>query len=168
MTIKENMVVSLSYKLTNHKTGETIEETSNDNPMVFLTGAGGVIPQFEENIDGKKVGDAFAFHIEADMAYGSPSEEKVVMIPIDVFRDEKGAFDEAYFVPGALVPMSDNEGNHLRGKILEVTSDMIKMDFNHPLAGMDLQFEGNILNVREATQDELDHGHVHGEGGHQH
>lgn len=168
MTIKENMVVSLSYKLTNHKTGETIEETSPENPMVFLTGVGSIIPTFEENIAGKKVGDSFAFHIESNMAYGPASEDQIAMIPIDIFRDEAGVFDESYFVAGALIPMSDSEGNHLRGKILEVTPELIKMDFNHPLAGKDLHFEGSVLNIRPATKDELDHGHVHGEGGHQH
>lgn len=168
MTIKENMVVSLSYKLTNHKTGETIEETSPENPMVFLTGVGGIIPTFEENIAGKQVGDTFAFHIVSNMAYGLASEDQIAMIPIDVFRDEAGVFDESYFVTGALIPMSDSEGNHLRGRILEVTPELLKMDFNHPLAGKDLHFEGSILNIREATKDELDHGHVHGEGGHQH
>lgn len=168
MTIKEKMVVSLSYKLTDHKTGEKIEETTPENPMVFLYGVGGILPQFEENIQGKQVGDSFAFHIESDVAYGPASEDQIAMIPIDVFRDEAGAFDESYFVPGALIPMSDNEGNHLRGRILELTPELIKMDFNHPLAGTDLHFEGNIVGIRPATQDEMDHGHVHGEGGHQH
>ena len=168
MTIQENTVVSLSYKLTNHKTGETIEETTTENPMVFLYGVGGVLPQFEENIQGKKVGDSFAFSIESKMAYGAKDEEQIAMIPLDVFRDEAGAFDEEYFVVDALIPMSDSEGNQLRGRILEINSELIKMDFNHPLAGTDLHFEGNIVGIREASKDELDHGHVHGEGGHQH
>ena len=64
--------------------------------------------------------------------------------------------------------MSDNEGNHMRGIVREINEEMVKMDFNHPLAGYDLHFAGEILAVREATKDELDHGHVHGEGGHQH
>ena len=69
---------------------------------------------------------------------------------------------------GVSVPMSDNEGNHMRGKVLEITPEFVRMDFNHPLAGTDLQFEGKILEVREATQDELAHGHAHGPGGHHH
>jgi len=168
MTIQENTVVSLSYKLTNHKTGETIEETTTENPMVFLFGVGGVLPQFEENIQGKKVGDSFAFSIESNMAYGPKDEEQIAMIPLDVFRDEAGVFDEEYFVVDALIPMSDSEGNQLRGRILEINSELIKMDFNHPLAGTDLHFEGNIVGIRDASKEELDHGHVHGEGGHQH
>jgi FKBP-type peptidyl-prolyl cis-trans isomerase SlyD len=168
MTIQENMVVSLNYKLSNHKTGEKIEETTAENPMVFLYGVGGIIPQFEENIFGKTVGDSFEFHIAAENAYGLIDNEQIAMIPLDVFRDESGNFDEDYFVVGALIPMSDSEGNQLRGTILELTPELIKMDFNHPLAGKDLHFSGTIGDIRPATEDEVAHGHVHGEGGHNH
>lgn len=168
MTIQEKMVVSLNYKLSNHKTGEKIEETTSENPMVFLYGVGGIIPQFEENISGKVVGDSFEFHIEAANAYGMADQDQIAMIPLDVFRDEAGNFDAEYFVAGAMIPMSDSEGNQLRGTILEVTPEMIKMDFNHPLAGTDLHFVGTIIDIRPATEDELAHGHVHGPGGHHH
>jgi FKBP-type peptidyl-prolyl cis-trans isomerase SlyD len=168
MTIQENMVVSLNYKLSNHKTGEKIEETTPENPMVFLYGVGGIIPQFEENIFGKSVGDSFEFHISAENAYGNPDSDQIAMIPLDVFRDEAGNFDAEYFVVGAMIPMSDNEGNQLRGTIVEVTPELIKMDFNHPLAGTDLHFVGTIVEIRPATQDEIAHGHVHGPHGHQH
>lgn len=168
MTIQEKMVVSLNYKLSNHKTGEKIEETSSENPMVFLYGVGGIIPQFEENISGKTVGDSFEFHIEAANAYGMTDQDQIAMIPLDVFRDEAGNFDAEYFVAGAMIPMSDSEGNQLRGTILEVNPEMIKMDFNHPLAGTDLHFVGTIIDIRPATEDELAHGHVHGPGGHHH
>lgn len=168
MTIQENMVVSVDYKLSNHKTGEHIEATTPDQPMVFLFGVGGIIPQFEENLFGKTVGDTFDFSIAAEHAYGHASEEQIAMIPLNVFHDENGQFDAAYFSVGKLIPMSDSEGNHLRGKIMEVTSEMIKMDFNHPLAGQDLHFTGSIVDIREATSDEIAHGHAHGPGGHQH
>jgi FKBP-type peptidyl-prolyl cis-trans isomerase SlyD len=168
MTIQENMVVSVDYKLSNHKTGEHIEATTAEQPMVFLFGVGGLIPQFEENLLGKSVGDTFDFSIAAEHAYGHSSEEQIAMIPLDVFHDENGQFDAAYFSVGSLIPMSDSEGNQLRGKIMEVTSEMIKMDFNHPLAGQDLHFSGSIVGIREATSDELEHGHAHGPGGHEH
>jgi FKBP-type peptidyl-prolyl cis-trans isomerase SlyD len=64
--------------------------------------------------------------------------------------------------------MTDEEGNMMRGRVVEVDNEGILMDFNHPLAGHNLFFEGKVENVREATEEELDHGHVHGEGGHQH
>lgn len=168
MQIENNRVVSLTYKLTDHKTGEKIEETSPENPMLFLVGAGQLIPDFEMNLQGKKAGDSFSFSITSELAYGTRSEEQVVDIPVTVFHDETGKFDAEYFRVGALIPMSDNQGNNLRGRILAVNPDMIKMDFNHPLAGIDLQFEGEILEVREASADELAHGHAHGPGGHHH
>ena len=168
MKIQDHVVVSLNYKLSNHKTGEKIEETTIENPMVFLYGVGGIIPEFEENLRDKQAGDNFEFAILADNAYGLSSAEMIAMIPQDVFHDENGNFEEAMFTVVALVPMSDSDGNHLRGKILEVTTEFIKMDFNHPLADTDLHFVGEILSVRAATQDEIDHGHAHGPGGHQH
>lgn len=168
MTIETHTVVTLNYKLSNHNTGEKIEETTTDNPMVFLYGVGSIIPDFEENIKGKKVGDTFGFSIVSANAYGERVEEQVVKIPISVFQDENGKVDTEHIFVGALVPMSDSEGNHLRGQVLEVTPEYIEMDFNHPLAGTDLKFEGEILAIRAATQDEIDHGHAHGPGGHHH
>ena len=167
MKIDANMVVSLTYKLTNHKTGETIEETTTENPMLFLYGTGSVIPEFEENLKDKAVGDLFKFAIDSENAYGDRTDDQIAMIPTNVFNDEEGKFNEDIFV-GALVPMSDNEGNHLRGIVLEIKDELVKMDFNHPLAGTDLHFEGIILEVRPASQEELDHGHAHGVHGHQH
>ncbi len=168
MTIEVNSVVSLNYKLSNHKTGEKIEETSSDNPMVFLYGVGALIPEFEENLFGKKAGDSFEFSIVSENAYGNHSEDNIVDIPISVFQDETGKINKNEIRVGALVPMSDNEGNHMRGQVKEITAEIVKMDFNHPLAGTDLHFKGEILDLREATADELAHGHVHGPGGHHH
>ncbi len=168
MTIEVNSVVSLNYKLSNHNTGEKIEETSSENPMVFLYGVGSLIPEFEENLFGKKAGDSFEFSIVSENAYGNHSEENIVAIPISVFQDESGKINENEIRVGALVPMSDNEGNHMRGQVKEITAEIVKMDFNHPLAGTDLHFIGEILHIRQATADELAHGHVHGPGGHHH
>ncbi|MBI1838335.1 MAG: FKBP-type peptidyl-prolyl cis-trans isomerase [Flavobacteriia bacterium] len=168
MTVEANMVVTLNYKLSNHKTGEKIEETTAENPMVFLFGVGGIIPEFEDNIQGKKVGDTFDFAIVSESAYGEKSAEQIVKIPTSVFNDESGKFNEEHIFVGAMVPMSDNEGNHLRGTVLAVTDEHVEMDFNHPLAGTDLNFKGEIVEIRPATQEEIDHGHVHGLHGHQH
>jgi FKBP-type peptidyl-prolyl cis-trans isomerase SlyD len=168
MKIGSNMVVSLTYKLTNHKTGEKIEETTTENPMLFLYGVGSIIPEFEENLEGKVVGDVFKFSIDSENAYGNPSEDQIAMLPISIFQNEEGKINEEEIFEGAFVPMSDNDGNHLRGLVLEIKDELVKMDFNHPLAGIDLHFEGTIVEVRPATQEELDHGHAHGVHGHQH
>nr|WP_294862663.1 FKBP-type peptidyl-prolyl cis-trans isomerase [uncultured Fluviicola sp.] len=168
MTVDTNTVVSLHYKLTNHKTGEQIEETSKDQPMEFLYGVERIIPAFEVNIHGLKAGDTFEFSIPSLEAYGDKSDDHVALIPLSVFFDESGKVDDTQIKVGAILPMTDNEGNHLRGTILDIKDDTVTMDFNHPLAGTDLFFQGTILAVREATQEEITHGHSHGEHGHHH
>lgn len=168
MTIDMNTVVTVNYKLTNQTTGQFVEETSAENPMVFLYGVGGILPDFEANLHGKKVGDSFDFSLKAEQAYGYSSEENVVMIPLHVFHDEAGKFDETQIFAGAVVPMSDKEGNRLRGQVIEVNSEFVKMDFNHPLAGQEIHFSGEVLAIREASADEIAHGHAHGPGGHHH
>jgi FKBP-type peptidyl-prolyl cis-trans isomerase SlyD len=168
MQISTNKVVSLKYKLSNALSQEQIEETNETNPLVFLYGVGSMIPDFEDNLSGKVTGDTFDFKIEAANAYGNHDPQHIAMIPSNIFHDENGKFDDVMFQVGSVVPMSDSDGNHLRGTIMEVTDEHVKMDFNHPLAGTDLHFTGEILDVREATEDEIAHGHVHGEHGHQH
>jgi FKBP-type peptidyl-prolyl cis-trans isomerase SlyD len=168
MQIDKHAVVSLNYKLSNHKTGDKIEETSADSPMVFLFGAGQLIPDFENNVHGLKVGDNFEFVITADKAYGVPSEDNIVNIPLDVFKNEEGVIDTNEIKVGAVLPMSDDQGHSMLGTILGIDAAEVRMDFNHPLAGTDLHFTGSVSDVRKATQDEIDHGHVHGPHGHHH
>ena len=117
---------------------------------------------------GKTIGDTFAFAIESENAYGTPSDEQVAMIPLDVFNMEDGKVNTEEIYIGATVPMSDNEGHQLLGTVLDINEEFVKMDFNHPLAGIDLHFEGEIIGVRDASEEEVSHGHVHGEHGHQH
>ncbi len=168
MKITKDKVISLNYILSNHKTGEKIEETSEQNPFVFLYGAGSLIPEFEQNIDGLSAKETFDFSIKAENAYGVSFEDKIATIPLSVFVDDKGEFVSEMFPIGAMIPMSDNQGNHLQGTIKDIIDGNIIMDFNHPLAGADLHFTGSVLDVRDATKEELDHGHVHGPHGHQH
>jgi len=168
MKIENNTVVSLTYKLTNHKTGETIEETTTENPMLFLYGVGAIIPEFEQNLNGKVTGDKFNFAINADNAYGQRSEEQVAPLPKNIFHDENGVFNEEQIAVGAVLPMSDNEGNQLRGIVIGVDEENVTMDFNHPLSGIDLHFDGEIIEVRTPTEEEIKHGHAHGPNGHEH
>jgi FKBP-type peptidyl-prolyl cis-trans isomerase SlyD len=168
MKIENNTVVSLTYKLTNHKTGETIEETTTENPMLFLYGVGAIIPEFEQNLNGKITGDKFNFAITSDNAYGDRSEEQVALLPKSIFHDENGVFNDEQIAVGAVLPMSDNEGNHLNGIVVAVDDENVTMDFNHPLSGVDLHFDGEILEVRRPTEEEIKHGHAHGPNGHEH
>jgi len=170
MLVEKNKVVALAYDLKvmdaeNNKV--LVEKVVKEHPMLFLFGVSGLPEKFEENIEGLKTGDKFEFSVESDDAYGEFDEESIVNIPIEVFKvDNK--FDSEKFSVGAVIPMSDESGHTMRGKILEVNSEDIKMDFNHPLAGKNLYFNGEVVSIREATAEELAHGHVHGEGGHHH
>jgi FKBP-type peptidyl-prolyl cis-trans isomerase SlyD len=168
MTIENNTVVSVDYNLTVKGTEEQIEKTSKENPFVFLFGAGGLLEDFETNLRGKKAGDSFDFFIESSRGYGVRDEQHVVMIPAEAFQGEDGKFDSENVKAGVTLPMVDNEGNRLYGKVMEITAEHVKMDFNHPLAGTDLHFKGEVLEVRQATADEISHGHVHGPHGHHH
>jgi len=168
MAIEANKVVTLNYKLSNHKTGEKIEETSLEDPMVFLFGTGAVIPEFEINLQGKNIGDTFEFSIESANAYGNKNPNEIVQIPVDAFLDEDGNMEIEYVFVGAVVPMNDEEGEQLSGTVLAITNEFVEMDFNHPLAGTDLKFEGEVIGIREATAKELTHGHAHEADGHEH
>lgn len=172
MTIQPKTVVSLSYSLQipdEEGTGEElIEQTTSDNPFVFLFGTGDLIEAFEKNLEGKKIGDTFDFVIEAKDGYGEYDHAKLADIPIESFYNEEGALDDEMVKIGNELPMTDSEGNRFFGVVEEVTETYVRMDFNHPLSGNDLHFTGHVLNVRPASEDEISHGHVHGEHGHQH
>jgi FKBP-type peptidyl-prolyl cis-trans isomerase SlyD len=171
MNISNNHVVSVSYHLTSpDESGaeQTIEKTAPGDPFVFIIGLGQLLPEFEQNLIGKKVGDTFDFRISAENGYGVYQAEHVVEIPIEAFLDESGKFDSEMIQVGRTVPMMDNEGHRLMGVVKEVGLSAVKMDFNHPLAGRALHFVGDVLEVREAEAEELAHGHVHGPGGHHH
>ena len=133
----------MNYKLTNNQTGEQIEETSTDQPMEFLYGVERIIPTFEEKIHGLEKGDIFDFTIPSADAYGDRNEDQIAMIPVSVFHDETGKINEEHIFVGALLPMTDGEGNHLRGRIMDIMPESVRMDFNHPLAGTDLHFQGD-------------------------
>ena len=168
MKIDKNTVVSVDYTLRVKGTDTEVEKTSKEEPFVFLFGAGGLLEDFEKNLHHKKAGDTFDFFIDHERGYGLRDEQHVVMIPMEAFLGEDQKFDEENVKVGVTLPMVDNDGNRLYGKVEEITAEHVKMDFNHPLAGQDLHFKGEVLEVREATPDELAHGHVHGEHGHNH
>lgn len=172
MNITKNSVVSLSYTLKS-RTGLSLEEkqveqTTADRPFVFIFGAGMLLPDFEKNLSGKKAGDKFDFILAADKAYGVKNDKYVMNIPIDSFKSPDGTLDLNEIKVSNILTMNDNQGNQLQGTILEVTAVHVRMDFNHPLAGHELHFIGEVLNVRPATAEEISHGHVHGPGGHHH
>lgn len=172
MIAGNKMVVSLNYRLTvstdSSNGEELIEETESGRPFVFLFGTGGLLEEFEMNLKGKQAGDSFDFVIKSENGYGESSNENIVRIPMEAFIPDGGDLDRTIVFPGNFVPMVDESGHQLQGLVLEVNDDHVVMDFNHPLAGKDLHFIGSIISVRPASQEEIAHGHVHGEGGHHH
>jgi FKBP-type peptidyl-prolyl cis-trans isomerase SlyD len=161
MVVANEKVVSLVYELRlDSPEGEVIEALSQENPLTFLYGAGNLLPKFEQFIDGLKIGDKFKFDLDAHDAYGEISEEAIVNVPISAF-EVNGKIDNNMLSIGNTIPMRDNAGNRLNGLVKEVTSDTVVMDFNHPLAGNRLYFKGEVTDIREATEEEMSHGHIH-------
>ncbi len=168
MKVGNQKVVSLTYELREeNEQGELIQKVDADRPFVYLFGIGGLLPKFEQNLEGLAVGDQFSFGMTAAESYGEHTEEAIIDVDKQIFEID-GQIDEELLTIGNQITMQDNEGNPLDGIVLEVTDSIVKMDFNHPLAGLDLHFSGEILDVREATSDEMAHGHAHGPGGHHH
>jgi FKBP-type peptidyl-prolyl cis-trans isomerase SlyD len=168
MTVGDNKVVSMTYTLREESaSGEMIQKVTQDRPFIYLFGIGGLLPSFKANLEGLNAGDDFSFRLKNDEAYGLPSDDNIIRLDKKVFEID-GVFDEAAIQVGEVIPMEDEHGYPLTGKILEVDDDNVLVDFNHPLAGLNLYFEGKILDIREATYEELAHGHVHGPHDHHH
>ena len=163
MQIANNKVVTVTYRLQANLPAEEkrhIETADASQPLKFLYGVGMMIPGFERGLEGKGVGDAFDFTIQATDAYGDADETAVISLPIDIFKVED-VIDFEILKIGNVLPMSDNQGNVLNGRVLGYDDTTVKMDFNHPLAVHTLHFAGEIVEVREATEEEITHGHVH-------
>jgi len=168
--VAQNSVVTLTYDLSvtdENQEKVLVEQAESDEPMVFLFGHSGLPEEFENQLDGKNAGDTFSFSLTPEQAYGDYDQQAVVQIPKQVFEID-GKVDEQMLEVGNYLPMADNEGNHMQAKVVEVGDEMVTMDFNHPLAGMVMHFDGKVEAVRPATAEELEHGHAHGEGGHHH
>jgi FKBP-type peptidyl-prolyl cis-trans isomerase SlyD len=165
MIAEKNNVISIVYELrADSKEGEVVESLTSENPLTFLFGTGGLLPKFEEQLNGLKSGDNFEFLLHSEDAYGPVVENAIVHVPQSVFEVD-GKVDENLMKIGTMVPMMDAEGRRLNGKVVALEGDAIKMDFNHPMAGSDLFFKGEVSDVRSATEEELSHGHIHAEGG---
>ncbi|MDR0711921.1 MAG: peptidylprolyl isomerase [Prevotellaceae bacterium] len=152
MQISKNKVVSLSYQLT--VDGDVVDKATSQKPLSFIFGRGVLLPKFETNIEGKRAGDAFKFTLSPTEGYGEFDENGVKEFPLDAFMID-GQLEEGLLTEGAVIPMQDNEGNVFSATVLEVKENSVELDFNHPLADMELNFEGDILEVRDATEKEL-------------
>ena len=154
MVIENEKVVSLTYELRTQEGGEIVEKVEGENPLNFVYGAGMMLPKFEEKISGLKIGDTFKFSLTASEAYGEFNQDALVELPKSIFEVE-GVVDESMLSVGNVIPMQDNQGNRFNGVVKEVREDFVQMDFNHPMAGQTLFFQGAVVGVREASEQEL-------------
>lgn len=155
MKIEKNAFVALTYELrTDSENGPLVEKTDTTNALKFVYGSGRMLEAFEKNIDGLSAGDKFQFTIKCADAYGEVNPDAIVDIPKSIFVIN-GELKEDLLVVGNHIPMMGAGGQRMDGLVLEVTADTVKMDFNHPMAGEDLYFTGEVIEVREATAEEL-------------
>ena len=165
MNINSNTVVSITYELhTTTPEGQQVfvEKASEEQPLVFLFGVGMMLPKFEEHLLGLKIGDEYSFELSPADGYGEIDATAHADLPLDMFK-EAGELPNV----GDVIPLTDNNGNQFRAGVTGVSETEISVDLNHPMAGKNLIFVGTILTVREATADELKHGHAHGADGHE-
>ncbi|MEA5005737.1 MAG: FKBP-type peptidyl-prolyl cis-trans isomerase [Rikenellaceae bacterium] len=161
MRIGTNKVVSLAYTL--EVDGDIMETVTTENPLEFIFGTGYLLPKFEEYVSSKTAGDSFEFTLTASEGYGEENPDAIIELPKDIFIVD-GKIEEGLLTVGNILPMQDSDGNRLQGSIDEIKDDVVVMNFNHPLAGADLHFKGNVVAVRDATETELTNG-LRGEKG---
>lgn len=170
MKVEKNNVVTLTYSLRipdQDGDMDVVEVVTEQDPMLFIQGISGLPEGFESQIEGLVPGDTFDFTVEAEEGYGEFDPEAVVELPKTVFQTDEVNQDELLQI-GNIIPMTNEDGERMHGQVVELKEEVVVMNFNHPLAGKAMHFEGQIISVRPATAEEIDHGHVHGEGGHHH
>tara|TARA_B100001250_G_scaffold412823_1_gene445088 strand:+ start:1621 stop:2145 length:525 start_codon:yes stop_codon:yes gene_type:complete len=161
MTIAQHKVVTIHYKVTDVDSGEVIDSSEGGAPMTYMHGAQNIIPGLEAALEGKSVGDEIEVTVAPADAYGEYSEERVQQVPIEAFQGVEK-------VEPGMAFTAQTEHGPVNLIVTEVEETMVTVDANHPLAGKALKFEVTIDSVRDASEEEVAHGHVHGEGGHHH
>lgn len=161
MTISQGKVVSIHYTLKNNA-GDVLDSSDGGDPLGYLHGAQNIIPGLETALEGKVVGDELNVSVEPKDAYGEHDETKIQAVPKEMFEEgtELNVGQEFY--------AQGPNGEHITVTIREVKDNEVVVDGNHPLAGETLHFDVKIIDIREASAEEIEHGHVHGPGGHQH
>ena len=160
MQITNDAVALLEYELKSDD-GTVIDSSKGNAPLAYMHGKGQLIPGLEAELEGKAAGDEFQVRIEPENAYGERNEQLVQAAKREQFPAEVD------LQPGMQFQAQTQAGPTVV-TVVRVEDDVVTLDGNHPLAGVALNFEVKVVEVREATKEELDHGHVHGPGGHQH
>lgn len=152
----DNKYITVAYELYIQEDGEKelMEKATAEHPFQFISGIGGTLDAFEKELKNLNKGEKFEFTILSDEAYGDFIEENVRRVPKNMFEVD-GKFDESRIYVGSVVPLMDTEGHHFYGTVTDVAEDTVEVDLNHPLAGKDLTFIGEIIESRPATNEEI-------------
>ena len=166
MDNQPNKFIAVAYKLYTVADGkqELVEEATADKPFQFLSGFNITLDDFEKAVSGLSKGEKFDFNLTPEKAYGTYSEEHVLDLDKAIFTINNH-FDHENIFPGAVVPLQNEDGHRFNGRVLDISENKVKMDLNHPLAGKELRFEGEIIENREATNEEIQNiiNNMHGE-----
>lgn len=162
MTIENHRVVNIHYTLRSAD-GEVLDSSEGRDALAYIQGIGNLIPGLEAQLAGKSKGDKVKAVIAPADAYGEYDDQLVHLVPLSGFQSADGEQLQV----GMQVQVDTGQG-HAIATVTGIEGDDVTLDLNHPLAGAELHFDVEIMNVREATDEELDHGHVHGPGGHHH
>lgn len=160
MQIEPNSVVTLHYTLKDNE-GNIIDQSS-DGSFLYLHGAMNIIPGLEKALTGKSAGDEFSVTVSPEEGYGHKDPARVQEVPREMFQD---AGDVAV---GLQFHAQGPDGQSIVVTVKEIKDDVVVIDANHALAGVDLHFSVKVVDVREASEEEISHGHVHGPHGHHH
>ena len=161
MLIGSEKVVLIHYTLTD-ESGQVLDSSSGRDPLAYLHGKGNIIPGLEKALEGKQAGDKLNVAVQPAEGYGERDERLVQDVPREAFEN----VDEVN--PGMQFQAQNEQGQARVVTVTKVADDLITIDANHPLAGANLNFDVEVTEVREPTAEELEHGHVHGPGGHNH
>tara|TARA_R110002049_G_scaffold228622_4_gene400744 strand:- start:386 stop:868 length:483 start_codon:yes stop_codon:yes gene_type:complete len=160
MKIAKNAVVTMNYTLKDDK-GTVIDSSSENGPLSFIQGIGNIITGLEAKMEGKAKGDKFDCTILPADGYGEADPNLIQKV-------ERSQFGEGDTLEVGMMFEVGNDEQTFIARVIELDDQNVTLDANHPMAGQTLNFDVEILNVREAEANELAHGHAHGEGGHQH
>ena len=159
MKVSHLSVVTLDYTVSD-ESGDVLDSTEGREPLVYLHGAGFLVPGLEKALYDRAAGDSFELNVDAADAYGEYDEDLVQKVPGELFDGMEVAEGDTF--------VADTDDGHRPVTVVEVAEDFVKVDANHPLAGVNLHFNVTVRDVRAATAEEIAHGHVHGQGGHHH
>lgn len=151
--VADDVVVSIDYTLT--VDGQVVDTTEGDEPLSFLQGHQNIIPGLERELMGMKIGDSKQVVVSPAEAYGEVDPDNIIDVPRSEFPEE---------IPlekGTELEVKNSDGEVLSATINEVNKDTVKLDFNHPLAGKELTFDVTVIDLRQATEEEIAHGHAH-------